>query len=206
MHAMKIASRAAVAAMLAAITPLARADDLVGDVRTIMLVRDDNNYFTHATKFGYDFPNVAGGIMGTLGVALGPRVTVLGEGFYALDGADRGDARIRLASGALLGVVRASLARAQDKTVLTELAVLGGFGRYYVKETYVDPDLSPMVYSTSTGSFGGVAGLEASIAAGAFRAVIGYGYHYAPATVDDRVRGSVDAGGHEVSFGIGVRL
>ncbi len=179
---------------------------LVGDVRFMMLVRTDDNYFVHTSRFNYDFPQTAGGVLMSLGVALTPRLSLLGEGFYVVDGADRGDARLRLSSGALLGLARGALARFSEKDVTGEIALSGGFGRYYIKETYVDPSLSPMVFHASDGSFGGVGSIEASITTSAFRAVIAYGYHYAPASISDRVRGSVDAGGHEISIGVGVRL
>ncbi len=192
-----------------AITQSATTDDdvhLVGDVRMLIYDRDDNNYFRDAEKFNYSMPSAALGIMGSLGAQLSPRLAVAGEAFYALDGADRGDARIRLASGALVSVARFSLAHVHEDMVDADVSVIGGFGRYYIKETFVDPGLSPMVYSSSAGSFGGLGGVEASISAASFRAVLCYAYHYAPATVDDRIRGSVDAGGHAISFGIGVRL
>jgi hypothetical protein len=192
-----------------AITKSTSSDDdvhLVGDVRMLIYDRDDNNYFRDASRFNYSMSSAALGIMGTLGVQVSPRLALAGEAFYALDGADRGDARLRLASGALVGVARFSLAHLHENQVDADISALGGFGRYYIKETFVDPGLSPMVYSTSAGSFGGLGGVEASISASSFRAVICYAYHYAPATIDDRIRGSVDAGGHAVSLGIGVRL
>src|SRR5262245_55890267 len=84
---------------------------LVGDVRAMLLVRTDNNYFTHAEKFNYDYPGEAGGIQGTLGVELAHRVSIFGEGFYVLDGANRSGAQLRLSSGALLGGVKAAVFR-----------------------------------------------------------------------------------------------
>lgn len=179
---------------------------LIGDVRLLIYDRDDNNFFRDAEKFNYSMSSAALGIMGTLGAQITPQLALAGEAFYALDGADRGDARLRLASGALVGVARYSLAHVHQDNVDANFSVLGGFGRYYIKETFVDPGLSPMVYSTSAGSFGGLGGLEASLAVSAFRATIAYAYHYAPASIDDRIRGSVDAGGHAISLGIGVRL
>jgi hypothetical protein len=179
---------------------------LVGDVRGMFLVRDDDNYFRHTDRFNYDMPSVAGGIMGTLGGEIANRLGLYGEGFYVVDGADRSNARLRLSSGALLGVVKATLVRASADHVSVQLTSVGGFGRYYIRETYVDRDLSPMVYSTVSHSYGGLGGIEASLTAAAFRAVIAYSYHYAPASISDRVRGSVAAGGHEISIGIGVSL
>ena len=189
----------------------AHADDtqdtqLVGDVRALLLIRADNNYFTHASRFDYDLPGEAGGVEMTLGARFGSRVTLGGAAMYVEDGADRGDARLRLVSGAVLAVGRIAIARVQDSDVGAELAATGGFGRYYIKETFIDPGLSPMVYDNYAGSFGGFGGLEAALHAHGFRLVIAYGYHYAPARIDDMIRGSVEAGGHELSVGLGVSL
>jgi hypothetical protein len=178
---------------------------LVGDVRAMMLVRDDNNYFRHASAWGYSVPNEAGGIQLALGGAIG-RLSFAAEGFYVGDGADRGDARLRIESGALLGVASYALARFAEKRNAGAFVLRAGFGRYVLHESFVDRNLSPMVYKQDDASFGGFAGVEANLTLGAFRAMIAYGYHVAPAQIADRVRGSVTAGGHEVSIGLGVRL
>ncbi len=179
---------------------------LVGDVRAVLLIRSDDNYFQHATRFGYDFPSEAGGVAVTLGAAISPRVALLAEGLYVEDGSDRGLSRLRLVSGALLGVARVTLMRAATHGASAELSANVGFGRYFLRETYVDPELSPTVYSNYAGSYGGVGGLEGAVTVGVFRLALVYGYHYAPAAVDDRIRGSVEAGGHELSLAVGVSL
>jgi hypothetical protein len=181
---------------------------LVGDFRGMVLVRDDDNYFQHANTFRYSIPREAGGVQLTIGAALGSRVSLLAEGFYVGEGADRGDAHLRLSSGALLGVVRWAFLRWElpDGNGSIDLSALGGFGQYLIRETFVDPGLSPQVFTHDDASFGGLGGIETSIVFSVFRGVIGYGYHVAPAAVNDRIRGSVNAGGHEVSIGVGVRL
>jgi hypothetical protein len=212
---MRSSSRASIvaAAMLAIASP-ARADDagfrphFVGDVRAMLLVRADDNYFQHADTFRYSIPREAGGVQLSIGAALTPRLSLLAEGFYVGDGADRGDARLRLSSGALLGIVRWAFLRwdLTDNGGWIDVSALAGFGDYFLRETFVDPGLSPQVFTKDDSTFGGVGGVEASIVISAFRGVIGYGYHVAPATVADRIRGSVYAGGHEISIGVGVRL
>jgi hypothetical protein len=181
---------------------------LVGDLRAMLLIRADNNYFQHASVFRYDLPSAAGGVEATAGVELLPRVSVLAAGFYVGDGADRADAHLRLTSGALFGIARWSFLRYEtdDSRGLAELAVNAGFGHYFLSESYVDPSLSPQVYSKDASGYGGMGGLEASAAVYGFRVVAAYAYHYAPASLSDRIDGSVYAGGHELSLGVGFRL
>src|SRR5262249_37626974 len=145
---------------------------MIGDVRLLIYDRDDNNFFRDAEKFNYSMSSAALGIMGTLGAQITPRVALAGEAFYALDGADRGDAHLRPGSGAPVAVARYSVAHVHQDGVDASFCVLGGFGRYYIKETFVDPGLSPMVYHSSAGSYGGLGGVEASLAVSSFRATI----------------------------------
>jgi hypothetical protein len=93
-----------------------------------------------------------------------------------------------------------------EEKAAVQLALTGGFGRYYLRERFLDPGLSPTVFSTTASSLGGFGGLEASVRITAFRIVLAYGYHVARAEIADRIRGTVDAGGHEISIGIGVAL
>jgi hypothetical protein len=180
---------------------------LVGDVRSMQLWRDDNNYFRHTKLWGYDVPREADGAMLTLGVAdLVPRLSLVAEGFYVGDGADRGTAKLRLSSGAVLGVARYAFLRSQRKPLMAEAAVVAGLGEYFIRETFVDPNLSSMVFSQGVAHVGGLGGVEVALHASTLRLVLAYAYHYAPATISDRIRGTVDAGGHELTVGLGVRL
>jgi hypothetical protein len=181
---------------------------LVGDIRAVTLIHSSNNYFDHASTFGYDLSNAASGVGLTLGAELLPRVSLLAEGFYVVTGADRSDAQLRLYSGAVLGVVRWSFLRwaSRSDDVGIDLAASAGFGRYLMKETFVDPSLSPERFVHRDGSFGGLGSIEASVTFHAFRGAIGYAFHYAPATITDRIGGSVYAGGHEIYLGVGVCL
>ena len=101
---------------------------------------------------------------------------------------------------------RWAFVRVTASDVVLDLSLLGGFGKYYLRETFVDKGLSPMVYKEYASSLGGFGAIEASVKVAAFRAVIGYGYHAASAEADDRIRGAVYAGGHEISIGIGAVL
>jgi hypothetical protein len=152
-------------------------------------------------------------VQGSLGAQLGSRLWLGGEGFYVVDGADRGDGRLRLTSGALLGVVRFAVLHhrepalsGKNPAIWAGLSATGGFGKYFLSETFVDSSLSPTVYKNSAGSLGGFLGVEGAFHLAALRIVIAYGYHIADAGIADRVRGSVHAGGHELSFGLGVSL
>ena len=90
----------------------------------------------------------------------------------------------------------------------SEISVLGGLGRYFMEGDVRRS--GPLTHGVQAirlkPGADSVASRRRSSSAPAFRAVIAYGYHYAPAEIDDRVRGSVEAGGQEFSIGIGVVL
>jgi hypothetical protein len=178
----------------------------VGDVRGTLLFRAYEDYNRHAHIWGYDLPDTAGGVSATLGVQLSARWSLLAGGQYVLNGSDRGNAHLRIASGEgmLLGRF-AVLHLPQDGTVF-DVSVSAGAGRYAIRETYVNPDLSSRVFVQNGGGFGGEAGAEASLVAGSFRFVVAYAFHYSPASISDRIGGVVYAGGHEISLGVGLRL
>jgi hypothetical protein len=178
----------------------------VGDLRALFLVRNDNNYFGHANAYSYPMDPLAPGVELNLGAELLPRVTLSASGLFAIDGANRDSAQMRLQSAAALGMVRWAFVRAGDSDSIFDLAVQGGFGRYVIKETYLDPALSSQTFEHDSGDWGGTAGIQASLASHGFLAVLGYGYHVTPASISDRIGGTVSAGGHEVSIGLGVFL
>ena len=177
-----------------------------GDVRALFLNRTDNNYFGHANTYAYSLDPGAGGIALNLGAELLPRVSLLASALYAINGADRDSAQLRLQSGAVLGMARWTFARVGDDNLHLDLALQGGFGRYVIKETYLDPAIAPQTYAKDDGAWGGTGGAQASFVFSGFLGVVGYGFHYAPASIADRIGGTVQAGGHELSFGIGVWL
>jgi hypothetical protein len=179
---------------------------LVGDLRAMLLSRTDNNYFSHANTYAYSLDGSAGGVQLNLGAELLPRVALLASAHYLISGADRDAAHLRLQSGAVLGMVRWSFVRAGDENAHFDAALQGGFGRYLIKETYIDPAIAPTLYEKSDGQFGGTVGALGTLTFSSFMAVAGYGFHYAPATITDRIGGTVQAGGHEVSIGVGVWL
>jgi hypothetical protein len=183
---------------------------LLGDVRGMLLFRSNENYFQHTDTFRYGMPTVAGGVGLGAGVELVPRFALLVSAHYVVNGSDRGDAHLRLVSGAVLGLARWSFVRVGEKEgegkAFFDANLTGGFGRYVIRETYYDTSLSPDQFHKDDGAYGGQVGVEAAITAFGFRASVGYAFHYAPATISDRIGGSVDAGGHELALGIGVRL
>jgi hypothetical protein len=178
----------------------------VGDVRGILLFRAYEDYNRHAHIWGYDLPDTAGGISATLGAQVYPRWTILAGGQYVLNGSDRGDAHLRIASGGGMLLGRFAAMHSAEDNAVFDFSVVGGIGRYAIRETYVNPDLSAQVFVQNGGGFGGQGGVEASLVAGVFRLVLAYAYHYSPASISDRIGGVVYAGGHEISLGVGVRL
>lgn len=186
--------------------PAAFRPHFIGDLRAMALMRTDNNYFAHANTYSYSIDPGAGGVQLNLGAELLPRVALVASAHYAIDGADRDSAQLRLQSAAVLGVARWSFWRTGGDDWHFDATLQGGFGRYAIKETYLDPSISPQTYEQDDGAWGGTAGLQASLTFSGFVAVAGYGFHYAPATVSDRIGGTVQAGGHELSIGLGVWL
>jgi len=178
----------------------------LGDLRYLFLDRTDNNYFGHANTYSYPVDPGASGVQLNLGAELLPRLALLASADYAINGADRDSAQLRLQSGAVLGMLRWSVWRVGDDDMHFEAALQGGFGRYAIKETYLDPALSPQTYEKDAGAWGGTAGAQVSFDVSGFVAVLGYGFHYAPATIADRIGGTVQAGGNEISIGLGVWL
>jgi hypothetical protein len=178
----------------------------VGDLRLMyFLSRSDNNYFAHASAYSYSIgPDP--GIQLNVGVELLPRWSLVGSAHYSIEGADRDSAQLRLQSGAILALARWSVFRVSDAAARVDVALQGGFGRYVIKETYLDPAISPQTYEKDDGAWGGTVGVQGSLTLSAFLAVLGYGFHYAPATIADRIGGTVQAGGHEMSIGVGVWL
>ena len=178
----------------------------IGDLRAMALIRTDNNYFAHANTYSYSINPGAGGVQLNLGAELLPRLALVASAHYAIDGADRDSAQLRVQSAALLGMARWSFWRTGGDEWHLDTTLQGGFGRYAIKETYLDPAISPQTYEQDDGAWGGTVGLQASLTLSGFVAVAGYGFHYAPATVTDRIGGTVQAGGHELSIGLGVWL
>jgi hypothetical protein len=183
---------------------------VLGDVRGMLLLRSNENYFQHTDTFRYGMPTVAGGVGLGAGVELVPRFALLVSAHYVVNGSDRGDAHLRLVSGAVLGLARWSFLRLGEREVDGKVFfdgnVSAGFGRYVIRETYYDTSLSPDQFHKDDGAYGGQVGVEGAVTAFGFRASLGYAFHHAAATISDRIGGSVNAGGHELSLGIGVRL
>ncbi len=187
-------------------TPAPFRPHFIGDLRAMALMRTDNNYFSHANTYSYSIDPGAGGVQLNLGAELLPRLALVASAHYAIDGADRDSAQLRLQSAAILGMARWSFWRTGGDDWHFDATLQGGFGRYAIKETYLDPAISPQTYEQDDGAWGGTGGLQASLTMSGFVAVLGYGFHYAPATVSDRIGGTVQAGGHELSVGLGVWL
>ncbi|MFI5297076.1 MAG: hypothetical protein ACHREM_03180 [Polyangiales bacterium] len=179
---------------------------LVGDLRLLMLDRNETNFVAHANTYAYSMGSTAGGVRLDLGVELLPRVSLLASAHYAIDGADRDSAQLRVQSAAAIGLLRWTFVDASIAPVRLRASALGGFGRYVIKQTYIDPAIAPTTYEQDAGSYGGTLGVDASLFVMGFTAVVGYAYHYAPASVSDRIGGTVQAGGHEISLGVGIDL
>lgn len=185
----------------------AQSPAFVADVRMATLVRSNSDYFRHADNFGFPVPTSALGVSLNVGAELLPRLSLVGTASYFGQGATReGYAKLMVTSESLLIGGRYAFLRFDTAPVLAQLEVTVAGGRYWLKETFTDPLLSSQTYTANGSSLGFALGLDASIHVGPFRTVVGYAYHYAPATIGNRIGGTTEAGGHEISFGFGVRL
>lgn len=180
---------------------------VVSDLRVAMLVRSNSGYFSQASTFGFPIPTTALGFTLGVGVELLPRLSLVATGSYFGQGATREQyAKLMLTSESLGLDARYAFLRWESAPVMGQIEARLGGGRYWMRETFTDPLLSSQSFVADGASLGFSAGLEASVHVSVFRTVVGYAYHYAPATIENRIGGAVHAGGHEISFGFGIRL
>jgi hypothetical protein len=180
---------------------------LVTDLRFATLIRSNEGYFSQAGVFGFPVPTAAAGVSLTLGAEILPRVTVFAAGSYFGQGARRQEfGKLMLTSEALVVGARYAFLRASAEHLMVQLEGSLGGGKYWMRETFYDQLLSAQTFVVDANGAGFVTGLEASLHTYAFRAVVGYAYHYAPVSISNDIGGTAHAGGHEINFGLGVRL
>jgi hypothetical protein len=170
---------------------------VVTDVRFAVLVRSNDGYFNQAEVFGYPISREAVGIEGMLGLELVPRLTIgVGGGYYG-SGATRRGAKLMLTSESLRLLVDFAALRYQspDEQLRVSLDVVAGAGRYWIRETYTDPSLFSNTFVSDGAGLGGSGGVDLAFDIANARVVLGYAYHYAPATITNEIGGAVRAGG-----------
>jgi hypothetical protein len=163
------------------------------------LVRDDNQYLSHAQTFGFDRLDATGGAVLEAGTEIAPRLSLhLSWGGFNSTSAKRLDT-LELRTDAVLAHVRYAVWRWEKREVMAQAQVSIGGGFYRIGETFDD-------MTRSASSAGMRVGADLSTYWRWVGFIFGYGYHLAPATLADRLGGTVGAGGHEVSAGFSVRF
>ncbi len=178
----------------------------VGELRTGAYVRSNDAYFDESKVFGWPVSGTAAGIRLDLGAEVLNRFTLAVSGSYWGGGAQRRYARLMLTSESLLLLGRLALVRFASDGVVGDVSAVFGGGRYWLRETYSDPTLFAKPYVRDAGSLGFASGVDAALSIHGLRLVVGYAYHYAPASVANDLGAAVRAGGHELSFGVGARI
>ena len=172
------------------------------------LVRSNGGYFNQAETFGYPVSHTAAGIEGNLGVEIVPRLSLgIGASYFGA-GATRRYAKLMLTSENVQFFVKYAPLRylSDDGVVRVSLDVGLAAGRYWIRETYSDASLFSNTFVADGASMGGSGGADLSLEITAFRLVLGYAYHYAPAAVANEIGGTARAGGHVIDFGLGARF
>ena len=179
---------------------------IVADVRFAGLFRANDGYFSQAHTFGYPVSSSAPGVEVTIGVEIVPRLTLAAGGGYFGSGATRRFARLMLTSESLELMARYAPLRWESDSLMVEVAAVLGGGRYWIRETYSDPSLFADTFTASDASMGAFGGVDASVHLAGVRFVLGYAYHYAPASIQNEIGGVARAGGHVIDVGFGARF
>jgi hypothetical protein len=162
-------------------------------------VRDDDRYLSHAQTFGFDRLDATGGAIIEAGSEIATRLSLhLSWGGFNSISTKRLDT-LELRTDAVLAHVRYAAWRWEKREVMAQAQLSIGGGFYRISETFDE-------MTRAASSAGLRAGADLSIYWRWVGFIFGYGYHLAPATLADRIGGTVSAGGHEVSAGFSVRF
>jgi hypothetical protein len=196
------------------------------DARLGFMFRNDRGYYHDARVFaeqprvstntkvaeGDPIPPAGGGVV-SAGVALFPRTTLAVSFAQFTNGVSEAETKLSLTSqrfGADLKFAPLFFHGGGSSSVWeswsARLDLCAGVGYYVMREDYLDRAVFDTTLTHVSHHVGGRFGIELAAYAGPLGAVIAYAYHLAPATVSDRIGGSIDAGGHEISIGLAVRL
>lgn len=200
----RLAAAVAAAALIAGARP-AWADEerVTVNLRGAAFIRSDDGYAEHAEVFGLGGAGLGGGGVVEGGLRLAPRLWLYASwsGFTSLS--DRRLGQLRVTNQVLLAQVgltalRRDLAISSERFAIRIDLVAGG-GLYSLSD-----DLDGV--SRSERGPGGRAGGQVTFSWRSLGFIVAYGFHLASASLDDRVGGSLRAGGNEVSGGLAIRF
>ena len=189
----------AIAASWAAPAPAAAEERLSLTMRGAAFDRDDAGYADHAAVFGAGDPETAGGGAFEVGVRVLPRIWLLGSwsGFTSL-GPRRLD-ELRVTNRAVLAHIGVTALRReislQGEPTTLRLDLLAGAGIYRLSDQLGD--------ETRTARGPGLrAGLQLGYSWRAVGLALAYGWHATRVELEDRLGGTIGAGGHEIGMGL----
>lgn len=193
------------------------------DARFGLMFRHDSGYYHDARVFaevprvststsvaeGDAIPPAGGGIV-SAGVALLPRTTLSLSFGQFTNGVQEGETKLSLTSqrfGADLKFAPLSVHGGKElwESWSARLELCAGVGYYVMREDYLDRAVFDTNLTHASHHLGGRFGVEAVAYIGPLGLVIAYAYHLAPASISDRIGGSIDAGGQEFSIGLALR-
>jgi hypothetical protein len=193
------------------------------DARVGLMFRNDHGYYHDARVFaeqprvstntavaeGDAIPPGGGGIV-SAGIVLLPRTTLSASFAQFTNGVSEGETKLSLTSqrfGADLKFAPLWFHGGKElwESWSVRVDLCAGAGYYVMREDYLDRAVFDTTLTHVSHHVGGRFGIELAGYLGPLGFVIAYAYHLAPATVSDRIGGSIDAGGHEISFGFALR-
>jgi hypothetical protein len=200
----RFAGALAATALLAAAPP-AWADEerLTVNLRGAAFIRSDDGYAEHAEVFGLGGADLGGGGVVEGGVRVLPRLWLYASwsGFTSLS--ERRLGQLRVTNQVLLAQVGLTALR-RDLDISSErfairIDLLAGAGMYSLSD-----DLEGVARSDR--GPGGRVGGQVTFSWRSLGFIIAYGFHLSSASLDDRVGGSLRAGGNEVGGGLALRF
>lgn len=163
--------------------------------------RDDGGYADHAAVYGLSDPELAGGGVIEGGVRFMPRLWLYGSWSGWTTSGARRLSELTVSNQALLAQIGFTAHREEFATDgvrwWLRADLLAGAGLYTISdqlEGEAHRDRAP----------GGRIGGQLAVGWRGVGVALSYGWHLTSARIDDRVGGSIGAGGHE--FGAGLRL
>jgi hypothetical protein len=136
-----------------------------------------------------------------VGVEMYPRLSLVASYNYQHAGTHPGEGFQGLTSDALLAHLRYAVWRrySYNYRSMAQLQLSAGTGAWRL-----DGNTASAVHRSTSSGFRG--GADLGFYCGVVGLVFGYGWTYAPAFISDSAGGRVEAGGHEVTIGLSLRL
>jgi hypothetical protein len=198
----RVLAVAAITTTLAAPAALADESRLSLTLRGGGLDRNDSGYADHAEAFGLGNPESAGGGVIEAGVRFGPRLWLLGSWSGFTSTTFRRLDQLEVSSQAVLAHLGVTAIEhhieVNDEPTWLRLDLTAGAGLHILRDE--------LNGETSRDSGPGARlGVQLSYSWRAIGFGVAYGWHLTRVELEDRLGGTLGAGGHEVSAGLSLR-